>query len=341
MRLAYTADLHGDIEAYRSLLALAVAAGARAAIVGGDLLPHAISLKSALQEQRDFIAEQLRPLLARFREQHPHIDVYLLAGNDDWAGAIVDLDELEREGLAFPLHERIYRLGGVEETGRQGDRETGRQGDGRRETGDGSAGLRPQVAGLESRMSPSPPHPFAPSGGLWLAGYACVPLTPFSIKDYERRDDGPLPPLSFGMAYTSWSGEIQPAEADMIAGRPSIAEALAALARSSDPRRTIYVCHTPPANTPLDQMPRGRHVGSRALRAFIEQHAPPLTLHGHIHESPQMSGRYAARLGTTWSINPGHEPLRFQAVTLDTDDIEGTIEHTIFGRPAAGLRAED
>ena len=45
---------------------------------------------------------------------------------------------------------------------------------------------------------------------LWLAGYACVPLTPFSIKDYERRDDGPLPPFGFGMAYASWSGEIRP-----------------------------------------------------------------------------------------------------------------------------------
>ena len=135
------------------------------------------------------------------------------------------------------------------------------------------------------------------------------------------------------MAHASWGGEIQPVDATAISARPSIAEALAALARQSDPRRTIYVCHTPPSDTPLDQMPRSRHVGSRALRAFIEQHAPPLTLHGHIHESPELSGRYAARLGATWSINPGHDRLRFQAVTFDTDNIEGTIEHTVFGRP--------
>ena len=318
MRLAYAADLHGDIESYRSLLDLAVTAGARAAIVGGDLLPRGIALKSSLQVQRDFIAERLRPLLEWFRARHPEIDVFLLAGNDDWAGAIMDLDELEREGLAFPLHERVYRLCGEGARGRGDEGVKGREDEGMARTS----------------PLPHPPTPsLAPSADLWLAGYACVPLTPFSIKDYERRDDGPLPPLSFGMAYTSWSGEIQPAEADMIAGRPSIAEALAALARQSDPRRTIYVCHTPPANTPLDQMPRGRHVGSRALRAFIEQHAPPLTLHGHIHESPELSGQYAARLGATWSINPGHGPLGFQAVTLDSDDIGGTIEHTVFGRP--------
>jgi hypothetical protein len=171
-----------------------------------------------------------------------------------------------------------------------------------------------------------------------LAGYACVPLTPFSIKDYERRDDGPLPPFSFGMAYTSTSGEIQPADAAAITAQPSIAEALAALAQRSDPQRTIYVCHTPPFDTPLDSMPRGRHVGSKALRAFIELHAPPLTLHGHIHEAPELSGRYAAQLGSTWSINPGHDPRRFQAVTFDADDLDGTITHTAYGRPIASSK---
>src|SRR6266498_5067871 len=141
MRLVYTADLHGDIDSYRALLELAIATEARAAIVGGDLLPHAIKLQSAIQSQRDFITMQLRPLLATFREQHPSIAVYLLAGNDDWAAAITALADLEQEELAYPLHERVYKL----------------------------------------HADAEPP--------LWLAGYACVPVTPFSIKDYERRDD--------------------------------------------------------------------------------------------------------------------------------------------------------
>ncbi len=135
------------------------------------------------------------------------------------------------------------------------------------------------------------------------------------------------------MAYASWSGAIAPIDAGAIEARPSIAEGLAALARQSNPRRTIYVCHTPPADMPIDQMPRDKHVGSRALRAFIERHAPPLTLHGHIHEAPQLSGLYAVQLGLTWSVNPGHDQRRFQAIALDTDDIGGTIEHTAFGRP--------
>lgn len=297
MRLVYTADLHGDIAAYRALCKYAQASAAQALIVGGDLLPHAIRLGDALDRQRAFVAEQLRPLLAEFRARTPGCAVYLLPGNDDWAAAIGALGQLESAGLAFPLHQRVYALAPLPAADRE-------------------------------------------SEALWLAGYGCVPVTPFSIKDYERHDQPfassqpGTPMFDFGMAYASWRGTIESIERQALDARPSIAEDLDCLARQSDPRRTIYVCHTPPADTPLDQMPRGRHIGSRALRAFIERHQPPLTLHGHIHESPEQSGQYAVRLGRTWSINPGHSEQRFQAVALDTDDIAGTIEHTVYGKSA-------
>lgn len=297
MRLVYTADLHGDIQSYQALLDLAASSGARAVIVGGDLLPHAIKIDGAVRLQRDFIEQMLRPLLASFHAQHPSVAVYLLAGNDDWAAAISVLEDLQRDALAFPLHGRVYRL--IDSNRSQS-----------RTVGHGAA------------AEPAP---------LWLAGYACVPLTPFSIKDYERRDDGPLPSFSFKMAYVSGSGAIKPISVGEFIARPSIAEDLAALAAQSDPARTIYVCHTPPANTPLDLMPRERHAGSKALRAFIERYQPPLTLHGHIHEAPQLSGQYAVRLGPSWCVNPGHDQRRFHAVTLDTDNIGATITHTVFG----------
>ncbi|HWQ11730.1 MAG TPA: metallophosphoesterase [Roseiflexaceae bacterium] len=303
MRLAYTADLHGDIGSYHALLELAVASGARVAIVGGDLFPHTPRLQDAIRRQRDFVEQALGPLLAAFHVRHPEVRVYLLPGNDDWAAAAAALAELEAAGLAHTLHERVYELAPAP-----------------------SASGAHVGAGRAAEVG----------AGLWLAGYACVPPTPFSIKDYERRDDGPLPAFSFAMAYTSAGGAIVPTSAVQLAALPSIAEALEALARQSDPARTVYVCHTPPFDTPLDAMPRGRHVGSRALRAFVERHTPPLTLHGHIHEAPEVSGQYAVRLGRTWCINPGHDRRRFHAVTLDTDDIEGTISHTVFGRPASG-----
>jgi Icc-related predicted phosphoesterase len=334
MRLVYTADLHGDIESYRSLLELAVTTGARAAIVGGDLLPHAIRLGSALHIQREFIEAALRPLLADFRAAHPEVAIYLLAGNDDWAGAIAALGELERDGLAFPLHERVYRLSTNDHRRPTTDQRRPTNDQRPTTTDDSVTGRQGDGAMDDDRLGPSPAHPLTPSPDeLWLAGYACVPLTPFSIKDYERRDDGPLPAFSFGMAYASWEGEIRPVEAGEIAASPSIAEALAELARQSNPRRTIYVCHTPPASTPLDAMPRGRHIGSKALRVFIERHVPLLTLHGHVHEAPQESGHYAVQIGATWSANPGHDQRRFHAIALDTDDVGATMTHTVFGRP--------
>lgn len=300
MRLVYTADLHGDITSYRALLDLAVRYSARAAIVGGDLLPHAIKIERALDVQHNFIDRQLRQVLEEFRRAHPDIAVYLLAGNDDWAAAITALESLESDGLVYPLHQRIYDL---------------------------SQSIHP-IDALGSRSSQDRQH----GGQLWLAGYACVPLTPFSIKDYERRDDGPLPLFNFGMSYSSWSGRIQPVNSQQIAALPSIAEDLVALAQRSNPVRTIYVCHTPPYNTPLDQMDGGRHIGSHALRAFIEAYNPLLTLHGHIHEAPQITGVYAIQIGTTWCVNPGRDYSRFHAITLDTADIAGTMQHTVFGR---------
>jgi uncharacterized protein len=167
---------------------------------------------------------------------------------------------------------------------------------------------------------------------LAVAGYACVPPTPFSIKDYERPDDGSLRNVSFGMAYSSQGDTIQPLSAFDFWQKPSIASELEALAQQSIPAATIYVCHTPPFNTPLDQMRGDRHVGSPALRAFIEHYQPPLTLHGHIHEAPELSGQYACRIGATWCINAGRDPNRLQAITVDTDDIEKTLVHTVFSR---------
>jgi len=70
------------------------------------------------------------------------------------------------------------------------------------------------------------------------------------------------------------------------------------------------------------------------VRAFIEEHQPPLTLHGHIHESPMVSGSYAERIGRTLCVNPGQSPERLHAVIFDTDDPYTTLVHTVFGELA-------
>lgn len=63
---------------------------------------------------------------------------------------------------------------------------------------------------------------------------------------------------------------------------------------------TIFVSHTPPHGTKLDQLANGKHVGSTAIRRFIEIHSPDLCLTGHIHE-----GKGVDTIGSTRILNPG------------------------------------
>jgi len=85
--------------------------------------------------------------------------------------------------------------------------------------------------------------------------------------------------------------------------------------KTADPSRAVFNFHVPPYGTPLDQAPlldqslrpvvkggtmRMDSVGSKAIRNVIERYQPPLTLHGHVHES-----RGATRIGSSVCINPG------------------------------------
>jgi len=86
----------------------------------------------------------------------------------------------------------------------------------------------------------------------------------------------------------------------------------------------VYVVHGPPWNTKLDRMSGNVPIGSKALRAFLEEHQPPLSLHGHIHESPERSGAIQDRIGRTLCVNPGASlhGLRGAVVELDALDEE-------------------
>lgn len=65
-------------------------------------------------------------------------------------------------------------------------------------------------------------------------------------------------------------------------------------------RWKIFVPHAPPRDTKLDRITLGRHVGSTAVRTFIEQHQPDIVVCGHIHES-----RGIDTIGKTRIINCG------------------------------------
>ncbi len=80
-------------------------------------------------------------------------------------------------------------------------------------------------------------------------------------------------------------------------------------------RPLIFVTHQPPLNTRCDRLNTGIHVGSSAVRRFIETHAPVLCLTGHIHESSSMD-----TIGDTRIVNPGPLGMGSYAYAELSDD---------------------
>ena len=169
-----------------------------------------------------------------------------------------------------------------------------------------------------------------------LIGYAHVPPTPFAIKDGERRDLQRDSVDQQRCTACCSQGEkiivVDPRQ--YFARLKSIEEELDELPAILDSREAVYVMHSPPYHTNLDRLFDGRWIGSRAIRAFIERHKPYLTLHGHIHESSEISGKYWDRIGNTTCINPGQSTDELYAVVFELESIATTLEHTVFGRMA-------
>lgn len=103
---------------------------------------------------------------------------------------------------------------------------------------------------------------------------------------------------------------------------PELATLLAAgLSQVEGAKELILVSHAPPVKTQTDRLVNGSHVGSTAVRTFIEQHQPLLCMTGHIHES-----RGEDYIGRTLVLNPG--------MLKDGGYIEAVIEN---GKISASL----
>ncbi|MBU4491140.1 MAG: hypothetical protein KKD69_01600 [Euryarchaeota archaeon] len=76
------------------------------------------------------------------------------------------------------------------------------------------------------------------------------------------------------------------------------------------------VIHIPPNRLGLDRCYDGSEAGSKAIYNFLKKYQPKLSLHGHIHESPEVTGRWYAQLGRTICIQPG-QLNEFTYVTID------------------------
>ncbi len=148
----------------------------------------------------------------------------------------------------------------------------------------------------------------------YVGGYSFTNRLPFRFKDWEKPEVVGDPPLSD----PKFDLRTMPREEGTLFDDFSVLE------KDRHSREAIWMIHVPPYNTALDVIHDYRHVGSKVVRSFIERVQPPLALHGHIHESPVMSGRWSDKIGHTWCCNAGSNPFDNQGwmILVDTQNPE-------------------
>jgi len=157
-------------------------------------------------------------------------------------------------------------------------------------------------------------------------GYACVPPTPFALKDWERYD----------VSRFVDPGSVSPEEGYRSVAVPqgetkwgTIAGDLGALVGTADVSSAVFLFHAPPYRTALDRaaldgqsvdhVPLDVHIGSIAIRRFIETRQPGLTLHGHVHESARLTGSWQDRIGRTVCLSAAHDGPELALVRFHLD----------------------
>jgi len=145
-------------------------------------------------------------------------------------------------------------------------------------------------------------------------GYTDIPPSPFLLKDWERYDvtdyvrPGCISPEEGAFTVTPRGREFKSG---------TIETDLKKLTGENDLSCSIFLFHSPPHGCKLDRAALdGRHiddvqvdvhVGSTAIRRFIEKRQPLLTLHGHIHESTRITGSWKETFNRTVSFNASHD----------------------------------
>ena len=161
--------------------------------------------------------------------------------------------------------------------------------------------------------------------GVSVYGYACVPPTPFMLKDWERYDVSRFADLGCVSPEDGHRSVPVPEEE---AKWGTIAGDLEALAGTDDLSSAVFLFHAPPYRSALDRAaldgrtvdhaPVDLHVGSIAIRRFIESRQPRLTLHGHVHESARLTGAWQERIGRTVCLSAAHDGPELALVRFET-----------------------
>ena len=186
--------------------------------------------------------------------------------------------------------------------------------------------------GLVKILTPASPVAIE---GLNFVGYSFTPPTPWFVKEFEQLDrKGDAPPLIGGAVWhPRHHRAVQHSSKVFFDGRKTIEEDMAALQAPADP--WVFVAHAPPFQSKLDQSFSGNSYGSKSIRGAIERLSPLLSLHGHIHESPRVTGEWKDQIGKSLCVNAGQMTKALCHAIIEVDVASKKITHSEHGQEAS------
>jgi Icc-related predicted phosphoesterase len=165
-----------------------------------------------------------------------------------------------------------------------------------------------------------------PFSDFFVTGYAYVPPTPFQLKDWERYDVSRF--VDVGGISPELGVFSVPVDMNTIRFN-TIKEDLDKLVQNAPARKTIFLFHSPPYDTLLDRakldgkkvdhVPLDVHIGSIAIKRFISFYQPFITLHGHVHESSQITGKWYQTFDKTISFSAAYHGEELAVIVVNTD----------------------
>ncbi len=169
-------------------------------------------------------------------------------------------------------------------------------------------------------------------GGYDFYGYSYVPPSPFLLKDWEKYDVSRyVDPGCVSPEEGKRSVKVDPHEIKFA----TIKDDLESLFGNDDLSKSIILFHSPPYKSNLDRLdndgkfidhvPLDNFAGSIAIRSFIEEKQPLVTLHGHIHESTRMTGEWKDKIGKTFCFNAAHDGPELAVVKFDAENPESVV----------------
>lgn len=179
-------------------------------------------------------------------------------------------------------------------------------------------------------------HKITALGDYTIYGYSYIPPTPFQLKDWEKYDvsryvdPGCTPPEEGWHTF--------PVKKDAII-YSTIKEDLDKFTSGKNLSKSIFLFHSPPYQTLLDRaaldgkmidyVPLDVHIGSIAIKRFIEDRQPLLSLHGHVHESTRLTGNWQEHIGKTLAFQAAHDGSELALIKFNPEILENSTRELI------------